>query len=174
MTTSADDPSRALARSATRYSRPRTVTLCLVSTAATGAGLLLPAALGRTLDLLLTGAPATGWVLCCAALVLSLALLDACQSVLVGTVDARTTAWLRHRLTGHVLAVGPRATGRFGAGDLVARLVANAAPAARSAPSSTTPTAVSTASSGIRRPATRTRSPTPANGPSPAGPAAPT
>ncbi|GAA3533639.1 ABC transporter ATP-binding protein [Streptomyces osmaniensis] len=129
MTTTADDPSRALARSATRYSRPRTVTLCLVSTAATGAGLLLPAALGRTLDLLLTGAPATGWVLCCAALVLSLALLDACQSVLVGTVDARTTAWLRHRLTGHVLAVGPRATGRFGPGDLVARLVGNAAQA---------------------------------------------
>ncbi|WP_331754683.1 ABC transporter ATP-binding protein/permease (plasmid) [Streptomyces chartreusis] len=129
MTTPADDPSRTLARSATRHSRPRTVTLCLVSTAATGAGLLLPAALGRTLDLLLTGSPATAWVLCCAALVVSLALLDACQSVLVGTVDARTTAWLRHRLTGHVLAMGPRATGRFGAGDLVARLVGNAAQA---------------------------------------------
>ncbi|MFG1664464.1 ABC transporter transmembrane domain-containing protein [Streptomyces sp. Y7] len=129
MTTPADDPSRTLARSAGRHSRARTVTLVLVSTAATGAGLLLPAALGRTLDLLLAGTPATAWVLCCAALVVALALLDALQSVLVGTVDARTTAWLRHRLTGHVLAMGPRAGGRFGAGDLVARLVGNAAQA---------------------------------------------
>ncbi|TXS43145.1 ABC transporter ATP-binding protein [Streptomyces sp. uw30] len=129
MTTAADDPCRALPRSATRHSGARIAALCLVSTAATGAGLLLPAALGRALDLLLAGAPATGWVLCCAALVLTLALLDACQSVLVGTVDARTTAWLRGRLTGHVLAMGPRATDRFGAGDLVARLVGNAAQA---------------------------------------------
>ncbi|MEY9996685.1 ATP-binding cassette subfamily B protein [Streptomyces sp. V4I8] len=136
--TPAADPSRALLRAATRHSASRTAALCLVSTAATGAGLLLPTALGRTLDLLLARAPATGWVLCCAGLVLSLALLDGCQSVLVGTVDARTTAWLRGRLTRRVLAVGPAVTARFGAGDLVARLVGNAAqagtaPAARAA-----------------------------------------
>ncbi|MFF7546109.1 ABC transporter ATP-binding protein [Streptomyces canus] len=107
----------------------RCLVLCLVSTAATGAGLLLPAALGRTLDLLLAQAPATRWVLYCAALVLLIALLDAAETVLGGTVDARTTAWLRRRLTGHVLAVGPRATARFGPGDLVARLVGNAAQA---------------------------------------------
>ncbi|MGN9762294.1 ABC transporter ATP-binding protein [Streptomyces sp. SD31] len=107
----------------------RCLVLCLVSTAATGAGLLLPAALGHTLDLLLTGAPATRWVLYCTAIVVLLALLDACETVLGGTVDARTTAWLRRRLTGHVLAVGPRATARFGPGDLVARLVGNAAQA---------------------------------------------
>ncbi|GAA4080916.1 ABC transporter ATP-binding protein [Streptomyces shaanxiensis] len=107
----------------------RTLALCLVSTAATGAGLLLPAALGRTLDLLLAQAPATRWVLYCAAIVLLLTLLDACETVLRGTVDAGTTAWLRRRLTGHVLAVGPRASERFGPGDLVARLVGNAAQA---------------------------------------------
>ncbi|MFF0011086.1 ABC transporter ATP-binding protein [Streptomyces sp. NPDC005374] len=107
----------------------RVLALCLVSTAATGAGLLLPAALGRTLDLLLAHAPATRWVLYCAALILLIALLDASETVLGGTVDARTTAWLRRRLTGHVLAVGPRATARFGPGDLVARLVGNAAQA---------------------------------------------
>ncbi|WP_217206793.1 ABC transporter ATP-binding protein [Streptomyces sp. AC550_RSS872] len=136
--TPADAPSRTLLRAATRHSGSRTVALCLVSTAATGAGLLLPTALGRALDLVLARAPATGWVLCCAGLVLLLALLDGCQSVLVGTVDARTTAWLRGRLTRHVLAVGPAVTARFGAGDLVARLVGNAAqagtaPAARAA-----------------------------------------
>jgi ATP-binding cassette subfamily B protein len=114
---------------ATRHSGGRCVALCLVSTAATGAGLLLPAALGRTLDLLLAHAPTTRWVLYCAGLVLLLALLDAFQTVLSGTLDARTTAWLRGRLTGHVLAVGPRACARFGPGDLVARLVGNAAQA---------------------------------------------
>ncbi|MDC0769091.1 ABC transporter ATP-binding protein [Streptomyces sp. HD] len=107
----------------------RCLTLCLVSTAATAAGLLLPAALGHTLDLLLTRTPATRWVLYCAAIVVLLALLDACETVLGGTVDARTTAWLRGRMTGHVLAVGPRAAARFGPGDLVARLVGNAAQA---------------------------------------------
>ncbi|WAZ25890.1 ABC transporter ATP-binding protein/permease [Streptomyces cinnabarinus] len=116
----------------------RWLALCLASTAATGAGLLLPAALGRTLDLLLADAPATRWVLYCAALVMLLALLDAAETVLAGTVDARTTGRLRRNLNRHVLAVGPRATERFGSGDLVARLVGNAAqagtaPAARAA-----------------------------------------
>ncbi|MFI5554369.1 ABC transporter ATP-binding protein [Streptomyces sp. NPDC051738] len=116
----------------------RTLALCLVSTAATGAGLLLPAALGHTLDLLLTRAPATHWVLYCAGILLLLTLLDVCETVLRGTVDARTSAFLRLRLTGHVLAVGPRAAARFGPGDLVARLVgiaaqAGTAPTARAA-----------------------------------------
>ncbi|MGX1618909.1 ABC transporter ATP-binding protein [Streptomyces sp. NPDC055506] len=128
-----DDPAaghgRTLLRTATRYSGARCVALCLVSIAATGAGLLLPAALGRALDLLLAQAPATRWVLYCAGLVLLLALLDAAQTVLTDTVDARTTAWLRRTLTGHVLGVGPRAADRFGSGDLVARLVGNAAEA---------------------------------------------
>ena len=107
----------------------RCLALCLVSTAATGAALLLPAALGHTLDLLLTRDPATRWVLYCAAIIVLLALFDACETVLGGTLDARTTAWLRRRLTGHVLAVGPRAAARFEPGDLVARLVGNAAQA---------------------------------------------
>jgi ATP-binding cassette subfamily B protein len=137
MTTRAANPA-ALLNSATRHSGARSVVLCLLSVASTGAGLLLPAALGRTLDLLLAHAPATRWVLCCAGLVLLAVVLDACETVLGGTVDARTTAWLRRRLTGHVLAAGPRAAARFGPGDLVARLVGNAsqagtAPAARAA-----------------------------------------
>ncbi|MCD9874521.1 ABC transporter ATP-binding protein [Streptomyces guryensis] len=139
MTTRADAaPAAALLNSATRHSGARCIALCLMSTASTGAGLLLPAALGRALDLLLAHSPATRWVLYCAGIVLLLALLDACETVLGGTVDARTAAWLRRRLTGHVLAVGPRAATRFGPGDLVARLVGNAAqagtaPAARAA-----------------------------------------
>lgn len=122
-------PTRALLRSATRHSGARCAALCAVTTAATGAALVLPAVLGRTVDLLLAHAPAGRWVWCSAGLVLLLALLDGCASVLGGTVDARATAWLRGRVTAHVLTAGPRAAERFGSGDLVARLVGNAAQA---------------------------------------------
>ncbi|MFC8513669.1 ABC transporter ATP-binding protein [Streptomyces sp. NPDC057257] len=139
MTTRADTaPTPPLTNAAVRHSAGRCLALCLLSAASTAVVLLLPAALGRTLDLLLAHAPATRWVLYCAGLVLLAALFDACETVLSGTVDARTTAWLRRRLAGHVLALGPRAGARFGPGDLVARLVGNAAqagtaPAARAA-----------------------------------------
>ncbi|EPD68186.1 ATP-binding cassette domain-containing protein [Streptomyces sp. HGB0020] len=138
LTTRAADPTTAVLNRAARHSGVRCAALCLVGAASAGAALLLPATLGRTIDLLLAHAPAGRWVLYCAALVLLAALLDACETVLTGTVDARTTAWLRRRLTGHVLATGPRAVDRFGPGDLVARLVGNAsqagtAPAARAA-----------------------------------------
>ncbi|OXY88852.1 ABC transporter ATP-binding protein [Streptomyces diastatochromogenes] len=128
MTPSPDAPAR-LPRAVLRHGGARCAALCAVSAAATAAGLLLPAALGRTLDLLLADAPAVRWVACCAGLVLLIAVLDGCAGVLTGTVDARSTAWLRRRVTGQVLALGPRAGARFGAGDLVARLVGNAAQA---------------------------------------------
>ncbi|MFI2206213.1 ABC transporter ATP-binding protein [Streptomyces sp. NPDC020192] len=120
---------RALSHAVLRQGRARCAALCAVSTAATAAGLLLPALLGHTLDLLLDRAPAARWVGACAGVVLLLALLDGCAGVLTGTAGAHATAWLRRRLIGHVLALGPRATARFGAGDLVARWVGNAAQA---------------------------------------------
>ncbi|MEU5198539.1 ABC transporter ATP-binding protein [Streptomyces scabiei] len=117
-----------LLRSTVRHSGPRCTTLALVSVASAGANLALPLALGRALDLLLAGDPGGArWVLWSTGLVLAVAALDAVETVLAGTTSARSTAWLRHRLIGHVLAVGPRAVGRFGPGDLVARLVGNAA-----------------------------------------------
>ncbi|MFE3163185.1 ATP-binding cassette domain-containing protein [Streptomyces sp. NPDC059224] len=118
-----------LSRAALRRTWGPGAVLCLVGTAGTAAELLLPAVLGRTLDLLLAGDAAAAWIGRSAALVLLLALLDAAASVLAGTVDARATAGLRHELTAHVLALGPRALTRFGTGDLVARLVGNAAQA---------------------------------------------
>ncbi|MGW1669686.1 ATP-binding cassette domain-containing protein [Streptomyces sp. NPDC002324] len=122
--------SLSLPRSIVRHSGPRGAVLALVSMTATGANLSLPLALGRALDLLLAGDPgASRRVLWCAGLVLAVAALDAVETVLAGTTNARSTAWLRHRTIGHVLAVGPRAVGRFGPGDLVARLVGNAAQA---------------------------------------------
>ncbi|MFF8990684.1 ABC transporter ATP-binding protein [Streptomyces sp. NPDC014983] len=123
-----DVPDR-LPRAVLKNGGSRAAALCAVSTAATAAGLLLPAALGHTLDLLLAHAPATRWLLWCAALVLLTAVLEGAMEVLTGTLGAASTAWLRRRVVRHVLALGPRATGRFGAGDLVARLVGGAAQA---------------------------------------------
>jgi ATP-binding cassette subfamily B protein len=128
MTYRPDAPER-LSRAVLRHDVARCAALCAVSTAATAAGLLLPAVLGRTLDRLLAHAPAARWIACCAALVLMISLLEAAAGVLAGVVDARATAWLRRRTTGHVLALGPRAAGRFDAGDLVARLVGSGAQA---------------------------------------------
>ncbi|WP_416968964.1 ABC transporter ATP-binding protein [Streptomyces sp. 4F14] len=127
---------RELLRDAARHSGGRCALLALVSVGATGAGLALPAVLGRALDLLLAGQDAGRWVGWCAGLVLVTVVLDGCESVLTGTVDARTAAYVRRGAVRHVLALGTR--GRFEAGDLVARVVgsgaqAGASPAARAA-----------------------------------------
>ncbi|MEV0118470.1 ABC transporter ATP-binding protein [Streptomyces sp. NPDC050844] len=127
-----------LLRAATRHSAARCTVLALCTVAAAGASLLLPLAIGRALDAVLTGhatgdatgdggSDATRWILVCTALIGASALLDAVDGVLTGTTNARTTAWLRGRVARHVLAVGPRTTARFAHGDLVARLVDNAA-----------------------------------------------
>lgn len=119
---------------ATRYSAARCAVLALCAVAASGATLLLPFAIGHALDAVLTGhstgrgdTDATRWILACAALIGASALLDAVDGVLTGTTNARATAWLRGRVVRHVLAVGPRTTARFAPGDLVARLIDNAA-----------------------------------------------
>ncbi|MFD8913215.1 ATP-binding cassette domain-containing protein [Streptomyces sp. NPDC059575] len=130
MTPSPDaDATRGLSRAVLRHGGPRATALFALSTAATAAGLLLPATLGRALDLLLAREDATRWVAWCAGLVLLSGVLEACVGVVSGTLDAGSTAWLRRRVTGRVLALGPRAAARFGGGDLVARLVGGAAQA---------------------------------------------
>ncbi|PWG10794.1 ABC transporter ATP-binding protein, partial [Streptomyces sp. V2] len=135
-----DDPvgvrTRGLLRDALRHSGVRCAGLALASVGATGAGLALPAVLGRALDLLLRGEGAGVWLGWCGGLVVVGVVLDGFVSVLAGTVDARTAAFLRRGVVRQVLALGPR--GRFEAGDLVARVVgsgaqAGASPAARAA-----------------------------------------
>ncbi|GAB2826982.1 ABC transporter ATP-binding protein [Streptomyces daliensis] len=114
-----------------RHSALRTTVLCLTSATAAGANLALPAALGHTLDLLLATGRADGgatpWIALCAALTYALVVLDALDTVLTGTLNSRTTAWLRTRLLDHVLAIGPGPAARFGPGDLVTRSTGNAA-----------------------------------------------
>ncbi|WP_171163441.1 ABC transporter ATP-binding protein [Streptomyces sp. I05A-00742] len=112
----------------------RVAGLAVLTLASTAAALLLPAALGRALDLLLARDAGAGrWVALCAALLAVPAALDALGDLLSGTMTARATARLRHRLLRHVVAAGPRATaastGTGTPGDLVTRLVGNAADA---------------------------------------------
>ena len=121
---------------AARHSGVRAAALCGTATLAAAAALLLPAALGRALDRLLTagGAGAGPWIAACAVLSGVLVLLDAVDAVLTGTLNARSTAWLRTRLLGHVLALGPGRGARFGDGDLVTRATGNAALAGSAPP----------------------------------------
>ncbi|PRH77210.1 ABC transporter ATP-binding protein [Streptomyces solincola] len=115
-------------RGALRHSRGRSLAVLLCSVASAVAALAEPAVLGRSLDLLLDRDPAAGrWVALCAALVLAEILLDALTAQLTGTVNARSTAWLRTRALRTLLAAEPgRATDRFAPGDLATRLTANA------------------------------------------------
>ncbi|MEF3115347.1 ABC transporter ATP-binding protein [Streptomyces chrestomyceticus] len=119
-------PADRLLAGALRHSALRATALLLLTAASAGLGLALPAALGHTLDLLLDHRPAAGWLTLCAALTCLIVLLDALDGLLTGTTDARGTAWIRRRLTHHLLAAGPRATERYGTGDLVTRVVGNA------------------------------------------------
>ncbi|MGX1884646.1 ABC transporter ATP-binding protein [Streptomyces sp. NPDC055287] len=110
-----------------RHSAVPGAAILVLSTAGAATGLALPAVLGHTLDLLLSGRSATAWLTACAALTCLLVLVDAVDGVLTGTTNARSTVWFRRRLLRHVLAAGPRCTDRVPPGDLVARLVGNAA-----------------------------------------------
>ncbi|WP_242587691.1 ABC transporter ATP-binding protein [Streptomyces sp. MST-110588] len=114
---------------ALRHSAAQAAAVLLLGVASTGLNLALPALLAHTLDLLLAHRPAAAWLAACAALTTALVVCDALEGLFSGTTDARAGAWLRRRLLHHVLAAGPRAAGRYDTGDLVSRIVGNAAQA---------------------------------------------
>ena len=93
--------------------------------------LLLPAWLGRAVDALVSGAGGTGPLISCAVLVVVIVVGEVLADVATGGSTATSTAWLRTRLVRHLLALGPRATDRFERGDLVTRVVGNAAETGR-------------------------------------------
>lgn len=95
---------------------------------------ILPAVLGRAVDALVTGEESTTWLVACSALVAVLVVCDAADDVAVGHATARSTAWLRHSLLGHLLALPPRTSARFDGGDLTSRLVADASVTGRVGP----------------------------------------
>ncbi|MFJ6674270.1 ABC transporter ATP-binding protein [Actinosynnema sp. NPDC091369] len=103
----------------------RWVLLALNALPATAAGLLLPTALASAVDMALDGrldAPTVWWLVGLAGVEV---LGDAIGVVLAAAITARGAAWLRRRLTSHLLALGHPA--RFEAGDAVSRLTGDSA-----------------------------------------------
>ncbi|MEU6117008.1 ABC transporter ATP-binding protein [Streptomyces sp. NPDC047117] len=88
---------------------------------------VLPALMGRTVDAVLAGGHAAGWLTLSIAAIAVLMVCDLLDDLVGKLAEARATAWLRHTLLRHVLDLGTRATRRFTAGDLVSRLVGNSA-----------------------------------------------
>lgn len=95
------------------------------------ATLLLPLWIGRAVDGFASGHSPSGPVGVCAALIALIALGEVLGDLADGSSSARSTAWLRKKLTGRLLAAGPRAGAEFEAGNLVSRIVGNAAEAGR-------------------------------------------
>jgi ATP-binding cassette subfamily B protein len=99
--------------------------LAAMTTLTALAEILLPAALGQTLDAVLAGRGTAGWVTACAVLIAVCVAGEAFGDLAAGMSRARATAWLRHALLRHILGTGSAATRRFEPGDLVSRVVAN-------------------------------------------------
>ncbi|TYB42705.1 ATP-binding cassette domain-containing protein [Actinomadura chibensis] len=93
-----------------------------------GATVLLPYAVARAIDAAPPGgAPAAAAVWPCVALVVLSATAEVLTELATGCAAARATAWLRHALVRHLLAVGPAL--RVPPGDVAGRVVGGAAEA---------------------------------------------
>ncbi|MGI5520843.1 ABC transporter ATP-binding protein [Micromonospora sp. CA-259024] len=90
--------------------------------------LLLPAALGRAVDAALAGGSGW-WTMSACGLVVILICVDTLTDLASGFGAARATAGLRRHLLRHLFALDVRATRRHPVGDLVGRLVSQAADA---------------------------------------------
>jgi ATP-binding cassette, subfamily B, bacterial len=114
----------------------------LLAAAAVGgavADTLLPAAAGRTVDVMLrlAAAPAapdaasraSQWLAGCITLMAVSVSCAALVQFATGLSTAAATAWLRRALAGHVFACGLRLPRRFPDGDLASRLIGSAADA---------------------------------------------
>ncbi|MGH4011925.1 MAG: ABC transporter ATP-binding protein, partial [Pseudonocardiaceae bacterium] len=108
-----------------------TFLLLVASLTLAGAETVFPGVLGRAVDGVLGGHNSMLWLVGCGLLVGLLILGDALDGLASGLSTARATAWLRRSVLDHVLALGTRSARRFGAGDMTARMVGNAADAGR-------------------------------------------
>jgi ATP-binding cassette subfamily B protein len=101
----------------------------------TASSLALPSILGHAVDAIVAGTGTGRWLTWAAGLV-ALNIAVNLTDVYAGTICvADVTVWLRQRLIGHLLAIGPRGATRFDTGDLVSRVTSNAADAAQAGPS---------------------------------------
>jgi ATP-binding cassette subfamily B protein len=108
--------------------------LAVMALAMAAAELALPAVVGSAVDAVLDGRSAGIWIVSFGVLIAVLVTCDALDDFAAGAAVARSTAGLRHGLLAHVLGLGSRPVERLSAGEITARLVGNAAEAARVAP----------------------------------------
>lgn len=117
-----------LLRQAITYGGGWTIVLGTAALLGAAAELLLPAALGLAVDAAL-GDASSWWPLAACGIVVVIVATDTLATLAGGTGTARTTARLRHRLLRHLLALDPRHAARRPVGDLIGRLVGQAADA---------------------------------------------
>jgi ATP-binding cassette subfamily B protein len=116
-----------------RAAGPPAAVLAIVCLIGALTELALPLALGHTVDAVLQGdASAHRWLVATGTLIAVAAASDVLTDLSAQLSNARATAWLRHRLLRHVLAVAAPTARRYPVGDLVARLVSQAADAGTS------------------------------------------
>ncbi|MEH0971654.1 ABC transporter ATP-binding protein [Micromonospora sp. CPCC 205546] len=106
-----------------------TVLLGTVALTGAAAELALPAALGLAVDAAVTGDGGTWWPAAACGLIAVLMATDILGDVASGYGAARATARLRRRLLRHLFACDVRTVRRHPVGDLVGRLVGQAADA---------------------------------------------
>ena len=103
------------------------------SLASVTAQLLLPAAVGHTMDAAIggsgTGEAIGSWLTACAALVAVIVAARAVVTLATGMATATATAWLRRALADHVVGCGPGLLQRLSTGDTVSRIVGGTADA---------------------------------------------
>jgi ATP-binding cassette subfamily B protein len=95
---------------------------------------VFPAVLGQVVDAVLRGSDPSRYVVMAGGLVALVAAADAASELAAASASARATAWLRHRLLRHLLALGPARPAVLTADELTGRLVGNTAEAGRVAP----------------------------------------
>ncbi|GGQ44418.1 ATP-binding cassette subfamily B protein [Actinomadura coerulea] len=117
---------RRLLRGAMARFRPSMGVLVLLTAVRVAATLATPVMLARAVDAARAqqdAGAAAAWL----ALVLAAAAAATTgEDVLGSYCGSGITAWLRHRLLGHVLALGPEGRRRFPAGDVLSRLTESA------------------------------------------------
>ncbi|QGN48872.1 ATP-binding cassette domain-containing protein [Micromonospora sp. WMMC415] len=111
-----------------------TVALGAVALTGAAAELALPAALGLAVDAAVGGDGSAWWPAVACGLVAVLMVTDTVGDLGTGYGTARATALLRRRLLRHLFAADVRTVRRYPVGDLVGRLVSQAADAGQAGP----------------------------------------
>ena len=114
-----------LLRRTARHGDAAVIALAVTSILLAVGGTLLPAVLGKAIDSVVIGEAPRSWLVWLGVLVALLIVCDALDDLATGAVAARSTAWLRHTLLGHILALGTRVGARFSTGEIATRMVGN-------------------------------------------------